>query len=256
MNLDQFRQIKAQEKEQTKETIEQKPAEIKQETNQEEINTDKQEEKVAELPSKITIAGIGEVDIEELKNGYLRQTDYTKKTQEISNMKNEVKDAVTLYEFMRANPDVAKLVVEKAKDTNITTITPEQKRIKSLEDELMLQKRNAEIAELSAKDKDFNLVEVESVMESRNLKSLNDAYKIWKSDKATNQPLDLESLTKKIKDDLLKELGTQVDTRSIMNNGGTANVENTQAELTPIEKRIAKNLKMSEADYLRYKNIK
>lgn len=246
MNLDQFRQIKAQEAETSKTQVEQPQTQTKPEVPV-------VEEKKVETPTKFEIPGIGEVDIEELKNGYLRQTDYTKKTQEISTLKNEAKEAITLYDFMRANPELAKMVVEKAK--GLTTITPEQQKIKSLEAEVNLQKRNAEIAELTAKDKDFNIVEVEAVMESRNLSSLNDAYKIWKSDKATNQPFDLESVTKKIREDILKELGTQVDTRTIVNNSGGV-VENQQAELTAAEKRIAKNMKMSEADYLRYKNIK
>lgn len=246
MNLDQFREIKAKEAEagkQTEQTTTTKPVEeTKPETKQVEDTA----------PQKFNIPGIGEVDIEELKSGYLRQSDYTKKTQEISTQKNEVKDAVVLYEFMKANPEVAKLVLEKA--PQVKGVSKEEQRIRELESEIALQKKNAEIADLASKDKNFNLVEVEKIMEDRKLHSLSDAYKIWKSDNG-KVDLDLESITKKIREDILKELNANVDTRTIVNSKG-GEVTSTQPELTAIEKKIAKNLKMSEADYLRHKNIK
>lgn len=246
MNLDQFREIKAKEAEAGKQTEQPTTTKPIEETKPE----TKQEESTA--PQKFNIPGIGEVDIEELKSGYLRQSDYTKKTQEISTQKNEVKDAVVLYEFMKANPEVAKLVLEKA--PQVKGVSREEQRIRELESEIALQKKNAEIADLTSKDKNFNLVEVEKIMEDRKLHSLSDAYKIWKSDNG-KVDLDLESITKKIREDILKELNANVDTRTIVNSKG-GEVTSTQPELTAIEKKIAKNLKMSEADYLRHKNIK
>ena len=246
MNLDQFREIKAKEAEAGKQTEQPTTTKPIEETKPE----TKQEESTA--PQKFNIPGIGEVDIEELKSGYLRQSDYTKKTQEISTQKNEVKDAVVLYEFMKANPEVAKLVLEKA--PQVKGVSKEEQRIRELESEIALQKKNAEIADLTSKDKNFNLVEVEKIMEDRKLHSLSDAYKIWKSDNG-KVDLDLESITKKIREDILKELNANVDTRTIVNSKG-GEVTSTQPELTAIEKKIAKNLKMSEADYLRHKNIK
>lgn len=44
------------------------------------------------------------VSVSELKNGYLRQSDYTKKTQELATEKEEVKNAVALWEAMRDDP--------------------------------------------------------------------------------------------------------------------------------------------------------
>lgn len=250
MNLDQFRAIKEQEAIAAKEGIKEETKQVEQPKQPEQPII---EEKKPDVPLKFNIPGIGEVDIEELKSGYLRQTDYTKKTQEIASMKNEVKDAVTLFEFMKANPEIAKMVVEKAPQAK--GISREEQRIRELENEINLQKRNAEIAELTAKDKSFNLVEVEAVMEQRNLKTLTDAYKIWKADKGSTETLDLEAITKQIRDNILKELGANVDTRTTVG-GGTGAPESTTVELTAAEKRIAKNLKMSEAEYLRYKNIK
>lgn len=250
MNLDQFRAIKAQEATEVKDN---KPESGKVAEQPKQTEAPAVEDKKVEAPIKFNIPGIGEVDVEELKNGYLRQTDYTKKTQEIATMKNEVKDAVTLFEFMRANPEIAKMVVEKA--PHVKGVSKEEKRIQELENEVNLQKRNAEIAELTAKDKSFNLVEVEAVMEQRGLKTLNDAYKIWKADKGSTETIDLEAITKKIREDVLKEIGANVDTRTTVG-GGTGAPESAAVELTAAEKKIAKALKIPEAEYIRYKNIK
>lgn len=247
MNLDQYRQIKAEEAKQT--------TEVKQEVKVEEkqpIIEDKKEVEV-KLPDKITIDGIGEVDVDELKKGYMRQSDYTKKTQEISKTKAEVEEATIIYEFLKSNPEIAQMIADKVPKGNV--VTKDGQKIKELENELQLTKRKSEIAELSAKYKDFNLVEVENIMESRGTKTLEDAYKIWKSDKV--MPNDLEAITKEIRDAIMKELKIKsADTTSIIGTPSGEDVITNQPELSTAEKKIAKNLKMSEADYYRYKNIK
>lgn len=51
------------------------------------------------------------VKLSELKNGYLRQDDYTKKTQRLSEIENNQKDLITTVEAIRQNPKLAKLFV-------------------------------------------------------------------------------------------------------------------------------------------------
>lgn len=48
--------------------------------------------------------GDGEISIGELKNGYMRQEDYTKKTQETSEQRKEAEQALTLYRALQENP--------------------------------------------------------------------------------------------------------------------------------------------------------
>lgn len=229
--------------------IEQTKPEVK-----EEAKPEVKDEVKDALPAKISIEGIGEVDIEELKQGYLRQSDYTKKTQEISNQKRELNDAVILHDFFKKNPEVAKLVAEKA-PTLVGKFSEEGQKVKELESQLELMRKKTEIAELS-KNKDFNLVEVENLMENRGLQNLSDAYKIWKVEKGnvddTKPAIDEKELIRKLREEILAEINT--DTRSIIGAGGGEDIKTK--ELTDAEKKVARNLKMSETEYLRYKNSK
>lgn len=246
MNLDQYRQIKEQESKQTSEDVQVTPEDKKTIVETKPIV---EEGKTEQTLNKITIEGIGEVDIDELKNGYMRQSDYTKKTQEISKSKSELEEASIIYEFLKSNPEIAKMIADKVPKGNV--VTPEGQKIKKLEDELQLTKRNAEISQLSSKYKDFNLVEVENIMESRGLKTLEDAYKIWKVDKST--PVDTDTLAKQIREQIMKELKQGTDTSSIIGTPDGGDVQKTLPELSIAEKKIAKKLGMSEADYLRFK---
>ena len=64
------------------------------------------EETKPTIPDKIQIDGIGEVTIDELKSGYLRIQDYTKKTQEVSRKRKENEEAISFYEEIKRNPQL------------------------------------------------------------------------------------------------------------------------------------------------------
>ena len=50
--------------------------------------------------------------LKEWRQGYLRQSDYTRKTQEIANMRKEHQDALELYEYMQSNPELVQQLAE------------------------------------------------------------------------------------------------------------------------------------------------
>ena len=57
-------------------------------------------------PTTFNIDGIGEVtadQIKEWKNGNMRQSDYTRKTQDLAKERAEHKDALELYSYLRSN---------------------------------------------------------------------------------------------------------------------------------------------------------
>ena len=225
MNLDQYRELKQIE---SKEKEEGKTEETK--VEEKIVEQPKVEEKKEEN-SKITIDGIGEVDIEELKKGYLRQNDYTKKTQELSNQKKELNDAVILHDFFKKNPEVAKLVAEKA-PTLVTKVSQEGQKISELESKIELMKKENEIKELS-KNKDFNLVDVENFKEEKGLKSLTDAYHLLKGESSKTESIDIDAITKKIREDIMKEIASKnVDTRTIIGSGADTETKVDVLELS------------------------
>ena len=59
-----------------------------------------------EKDNSVEIEGIGKISVDEIKEwkqGYLRQSDYTRKTQSLASQRQEYEDAVNLYKIGRAH---------------------------------------------------------------------------------------------------------------------------------------------------------
>ena len=92
------------------------------------------------------------VTLDELKNGYMRQADYTRKTQELSQESAEVKDAVTLFRALQENPmqTVQKLWETVRQGQPVTDSVPKKATQSPSEvdiDALVEQKLNERLAE-------------------------------------------------------------------------------------------------------------
>lgn len=74
------------------------------------------EETQPETPDSFILPGIDEpVTLEELKNGYLRQADYTKKTQELAAARKDMRQAEELWNALRQHPvELAKQLAQAA----------------------------------------------------------------------------------------------------------------------------------------------
>ena len=96
--------------------------------------------KTVETPQKINIGG-EEVDIEELKKGYMRQSDYTKKTQELSKIKKEstlTDDERNAIEFLKnsgfaTKEDLEQFTRSQAQEVTLQQIMSENPDLKPYE---------------------------------------------------------------------------------------------------------------------------
>lgn len=66
-------------------------------------------------PSKVEVNG-ELIDIDELKKGYMRQSDYTRKTQQLSQAKSK-----SLDELKESNPDLYEQVVQPLREAGLAT---------------------------------------------------------------------------------------------------------------------------------------
>lgn len=258
MNLDQYRAIKAQEAGQsTPEVVQTPPVEQTQITTPETVA--KVDEPVAPestpptLPSKVVVNGVGEVDIEELKNGYLRQSDYTRKTQEISAKNKENEEALALYEYLRQNPQIAQQMLQNPNVAN--QFNPANSKINEIEErmyDLMLQN---DIRNMQDKYKDFDTHAVLKIADSKGITNLEDAYFIYKATSQSNQT-DVDSLRKQIKDELIKELANeQKSTQTLITSGAKPIVQENKPSLSEQERKVAINMGLSESDYVKWRDI-
>lgn len=172
-----------------------------------------QEGTVATTPTPITeyeIDGLGKVkidDIKEWKQGYLRQSDYTKKTQSIAAQKKEIQDAIDLYDYFKHNPQIARQVANgqpiNTAGTPLDRINPVTGELEEVKRELSTIKLDAELNRLKGRYTDFNEVEVLEKAEELGVNDLEFVYKALKGDKVDTLA---DTIRKQVEAELLQKI--------------------------------------------------
>ncbi len=246
MNIEQYRALKAQEE------ASKAQQQVEQPTTPPVVET----QPTVEETKPITVEIDGkEVTIEELKNGYLRQSDYTRKTQELSNQRKEVEDAIKLYEHLKNNPEI---VQQLQQVTSVPrTLDPTQAKVIELEQKMYDMMLEREIETLQRKYPDFEVIEVLEMASQKQLTNLEDAYHLVKSSKGgTQQTLDVEKLKEDLRKELLKEIESSVETSSIItpNGGGVVETPDTPI-LSQSEIRVATSMGMTPVEYAAWRDV-
>ena len=247
MNIEQYRALKAQEE------ASKAQQQVEQPTTPPVVET---KPTTVEETKPITVEIDGkEVTIEELKNGYLRQADYTRKTQELSNQRKEVEDAVKLYEHLKNNPEI---VQQLQQVTSVPrTLDPTQAKVIELEQKMYDMMLEREIETLQSKYPDFEVMEVLEMASQKQLTNLEDAYHLVKSSKGgTQQTLDVEKLKEDLRKELLKEIESSVETSSIItpNGGGVVETPDTPT-LSQSEIKVATSMGMTPVEYAAWRDV-
>lgn len=179
-----------------------------------------------------------------------------------ANMNRQIQQAQVAqqyYDKMMQDPGYAKVFAEK---NGLTYIDPQQQAVVELEqkyNDLLLQR---EIENMQIKYPDFDPKEVIQTAVDRGLNSLEDAYVLSKArSKGEAQPIqntDVNSLKEQIRQELLNELQSGVDTGTLVgaSGGGAKPITNDAPSLSSAELRVAQNMKMSPDEYAKWKNIK
>ena len=286
MNIEEYRAMvaeeaqKTEEQPQTPEVIE-TPSEVETtpQTPVEAVTEGAVEnEPVAEPTPEATPIHEIEVDgqkftVEQIKQLTYAQQQALKREQQLAREKRELEDARKLQEMIYANPQLAQELRQKG----LPILDPQEKQLKEINQkyqDLLLEK---EIDTLKGKYQDFDPRAVIQYALDNRLNNLEDAYHLVKVkgqggvQNASTPPInasqgqvepsapsiDVEALKEQIRQDVLKELQSEVDTGSLMtsNNASVPVVDNT-VRLSNAEMRIAKNLRMTPEEYMKWKSKK
>ena len=275
MNIDEYRAMVAQQKEQGQKDsqkgeqpdVQAQPAATPasqpplQETTPTKPDGGEQKGETEKPQSEITTVDIDgkPVPIDELKKGYLRQSDYTRKTQELARERQKAQIAEDFYEKVKSNPELAQRL---ATDFDLKHVDPVQSEMMELKQnyyDLLLEKK---IGELQSSYDDFDPIEVIKVAQEMNLgyDNLEDAYHIYKSRSGASAPadtLDVEALKEQIRQELKQELQSEVDTTTIIQSGGqNAPTQENAPKVTRKEIDIARNLRMTVEEYVKWRDKK
>jgi len=246
MNIEQYRALKAQEE----------ASKAQQQVEQPTTPPVEETKPVTEETKPITVEIDGkEVTIEELKNGYLRQADYTRKTQQLANQRRELEDAVKLYEHLKSNPEILQQLQQVIDVPR--TLDPTQAKVIELEQKVYDMMLEREIEILQNKYPDFEVREVLEMASQKQLTNLEDAYHLVKSSKGgTQQTLDVEKLKEELRKEILKEIESNVETSSIItpNGGGVVEAPDTPT-LSQSEIKVATSMGMTPAEYAAWRDF-
>jgi DNA-binding transcriptional MerR regulator len=213
--------------------------------------------------SEIEIEGLGKVkidDIKEWQKGNMRQSDYTKKTQEIARQREELQDAIEVFNYLKANPGlVAKLkeidqsglntkIVDKASPDNelLRTVYMNQEAMKLDAEVNRLKGVYGEVDEVTLFNRAREL--------GMNVDNIEVLYKSMAFDNNKPQAIDTNALMAQMKEQLMAELQQNRTVTQTIISQPSAPITTTPVELTPEEKKVADGMRVSYEDYAKWKN--
>jgi phage I-like protein len=188
--------------------------------------------------------------IKEYRQGYLRQGDYTKKTQEIASLRKQNEQAVQLYEYLNSKPEL----IQKLRELDSEEVEELQNVYKQQDpvvNELSLKVKsmeiNHELEMLKVNDPNLNEIEILNLATEKTM-PVKDAYVMWKGmnfDKLLKEQLAKQSanLTEQIKKG--QTVTTLMNTNEKSSSGSFG--------LSQTEMTMADKLGMTYEEYARWK---
>jgi len=211
-------------------------------------------------PTTIEIDG-QEVTIDELKSGYLRQSDYTKKTQEIKRKEQQAEEALRLIEQLQQNPQVAQ---ELSQQFQMPNLDPAQAQFSELENKYFDLLIQSELRDLRDKYGQFDEQEVLQIAGKEGINNLDTAYHIMTSRKGgggSEPTMNIDEIKQQLRDELLKELNLEKDASAdtstiIRTGGGSAPITTKEPTLSAQELKVATMMGMDKFEYFKWKNAR
>ena len=189
-------------------------------------------------------------DIREYKKGFLRQSDYTRKTQEIAKLRREHQEAIELYNYLRGNPELVQKLLEEEPQAPAQNLAIDPRL-----HELDLKVRTLEIEKtLGQIKRDFpeaNEIEILQIATEKMI-PVEDAFEMWKGknlDKIVDKKVKTQS------NELIDNIKTKGErTKTLMKPTGKA--PDAKLGLSDAEISFARKVGMSPEEYKKYKTYK
>ena len=216
-----------------------------------------EEVEVDNQPETVHIEGFGDYTLDELKefkNGYLRQSDYTKKTQELARQREEANDALEVYEYLRNNPHLVNALMQMDNgqaNPVVQKATPENAMMQQILHTQKAMEIEMRLNEL--KSKYGNDIDEVALFQKANQLKTEDLEFVYKA-------LQYDNLVAK-QADAVKAAATQMQAEIDANKSAVSTIVGTnqgsiaqpKKGLTDAEKAVAAKMGVSEADYLKWK---
>lgn len=206
----------------------------------------------------ISIPGLGEFSADEIKEwrqGSLRQSDYTRKTQELARQREQLQNAENLYNYVNQNPHLIEAMrnAEGGNVPQINAASPELQMIRQLAYNQKAMEVDMKLSHLKEKYGDVD--EVALFNKAAELRT-EDLEFVYKGLQAENNGIDIESIKQAAIEQAKAELKAELE-NSRNSVGTTISTQQTQPvetinTLTPDQKRVAAAMGISESEYAKW----
>ena len=206
---------------------------------------------------KVHIEGFGDFTVDELKefrNGYLRQSDYTRKTQELARQREEAQDALELYNYLRDNPQMVEALMNMDNGANAQTIqraTPENAMMQQILHTQKAMEIEMRLNEL--KSKYGNDIDEVTLFQKANQMKTDDLEFVYKALQYDNLLAEKQQAQQTAANSLQAEIDANKKAVSTIVSPRQSNVVTQTPTLSADEKRVAALMGLSESDYLKWK---
>lgn len=263
MNIDEYRAMVEAEKQEPQQEAPQESAVVDSAPQTEPETTEATETQTEPETTETATPQYVEVDgkqipIDELTKGYMMQSDYTRKTQELAREKKRLEEAQRLYDMVQKDPQLTQELRQKGAPI-LNPMEAQLREVNEKYQDLLLER---EIDSLKAKYEDFDPRTVLQFAYDNKFENLEDAYLLNKARTGKLQtpevePVDVNKIKEEIRQELLKELQSNVDTGSIIRPGGDKRVvKDDTPQLSAKEEKVARMMRMTPQEYAKWRNKK
>lgn len=206
-------------------------------------------------PVKFSVEGVGEFtadEIKELKQSGLRQSDYTKKTQELARQREEAKDALELMNYLRQNPHIVDAMKEVEGNVNMGILnkpTVENQMLMEIAFNQKSMELDMKVNQLKEKYGDVDEVALFDKAKELQTEDLEFVYKALRYDESAN---DRQKLIEEAKAQLKAELEANKSGVSTVVDITPSGPVALAPTLDEDQKRIARGMGLTEEEYLKW----
>lgn len=206
---------------------------------------------------ELEIEGIGTVSIQDIidwRQGNMRQSDYTRKTQELARQREELKDAIEVYDYLKSKPYLLKNIMdgEPVYDNNLSDrLSYERQAIRNLEYKQKAMEVDQKLNDLYSK---YGNIDEVALFEKATELGTEDLEFVWKGImNSNNAPANTDELKEQLRQEILAELSANKSkVRTTVNTRQTTN-KTTRVHVSDDERRVAEGLGLSVSEYLKWR---
>lgn len=207
------------------------------------------------IPTEFDVPGVGKMtvdEIAELRKAGLRQSDYTKKTQELARQREELAQANELFEYLRANPhlvEAMKQAEQNPQNRTLSYATPENELLQKL----AYQQKSLEVdIKLNALKSKYGDVDEVALFQKAAELNTNDLEFVYKGLQSDANKIDKQALIEEAKAQLKAELEANKNAVATVVTTTQTQPVSVETPLTAQQKRVAEGMGLTEAEYRKW----